>query len=334
MEKPTAPTTRKRIDSIDLFKGMAIVGIVWKHTFHPQWCDLVHISALFFILSGIFFKDGPFLPFLKKKVRTILVPFLFFYLLSFLARILFYAGHHRSLNEFDWSMLLQLFHIDNTPLYLSVNIPLWFLICLFVMQIIFWGLNRLIPHSHRTIGFLLAIGLLYVACPIIEEWRTPFMANIALECLPYFIVGNLFGLPIARYLARSRNRLLVAALGLALFIALQYLPVDFAVLSLIKSFSLFIALLALLTCIEGSQSAVARFVRTCGESSLHIMGLHVIILAPLQPIACTITGEPNLLAGAIALALTLLIIYLLIPIVNKYIPWTVGKKRTQTIHTI
>lgn len=57
------------------------------------------------------------------------------------------------------------------------------------------------------------------------------------------------------------------------------------------------------------------------------MGIHVILLAPLQPIACAITGKPDLLAGAIALALTLLVIYLLIPVVNKYIPWAVGKRR-------
>lgn len=327
MEKTIAPTTPKRIDSIDLFKGIAIIGIVWKHTFHPQWCDLVHISALFFILSGIFCKEEPFLPFLKKKVRTILVPFLFFYLLSFLARILFYAGHHHSLHGFDWSMVLQLCSIDNTPLYLSVNIPLWFLICLFVMQIIFWGLNRLMPHRYRTAGFLLVMAALYAVYPAIEEWHTPFMLNIALESLPYFIVGNLFGLAIARYLARNRNRYLFAVLGLALFVALQYLPVDWTILPLAKSCALFVALLALLTYAEGNRSTVTNFVRLCGESSLLIMGLHVIILAPLQPIACALTGEPNLLAGAVALVLTLLIIYLLIPIVNRYMPWAVGKKK-------
>lgn len=327
MENPIPQTHKKRIDSIDLLKGLAIVGIVWKHTVHPHWCDLILISAIFFILSGTFFKDEPFVPFLKKRVRTILVPFLVFYLFSFLARLLFHVAHHHTLHEFDWSAVLQLFTIDSGSLYLSVNIPLWFLVCLFVMQLIFWVLNRLIPQRHRTLWFLLVIAVIYAGYPAIEEWRTLFMVNVALESLPYFIAGNLFGLPLARYLARSSHRYLVALLGLALFIAVQYLPVEWPVLSLIKFFALFAALLALLSYAEGNRSPLARFVRTCGESSLLIMGIHVILLAPLQPIACAITGKPDLLAGAIALALTLLVIYLLIPVVNKYIPWAVGKRR-------
>ena len=162
--------TQKRIDSIDLFKGIAILGIVWKHTFHPQWCDLIHISALFFILSGIFFKDEPFIPFLKKKIRTILIPFLFFYILSYLARMAFYFGHFRTLHGFAWDSLLEIFSISNTPDYLTVNIPLWFLVGLFVMQIIFWCLNRVIPRNkYRSCWFLVILAALYAGYGTIES---------------------------------------------------------------------------------------------------------------------------------------------------------------------
>lgn len=196
--------TQKRIDSIDLFKGIAILGIVWKHTFHPQWCDLIHISALFFILSGIFFKDEPFIPFLKKKIRTILIPFLFFYILSYLARIAFYFRHFRTLHGFAWDSLLEIFSISNTPDYLTVNIPLWFLVCLFVMQIIFWCLNRVIPRNkYRSCWFLVILAALYAGYGTIESWHSPFMFNVAIECLPYFIAGNLFGLQIARFLSSN-----------------------------------------------------------------------------------------------------------------------------------
>lgn len=30
------PTSSKRIDYIDLIKGIAIIGVVWSHTVHPQ----------------------------------------------------------------------------------------------------------------------------------------------------------------------------------------------------------------------------------------------------------------------------------------------------------
>lgn len=99
---------QKRIDSIDLFKGIAILGIVWKHTFHPQWCDLIHISA-FLHLIGNLFQRRAIHSFLKKKIRTILIPFLFFYILSYLARMAFYFGHFRTLHGFAWDSLLETF---------------------------------------------------------------------------------------------------------------------------------------------------------------------------------------------------------------------------------
>ena len=40
-----------------------------------------------------------------------------------------------------------------------------------------------------------------------------------------------------------------------------------------------------------------------------------------------VLGQREVFTGYIDVTLTLLVIYLLIPVVNKYIPWAVGKKR-------
>lgn len=40
-----------------------------------------------------------------------------------------------------------------------------------------------------------------------------------------------------------------------------------------------------------------------------------------------IFGQREVFTGYIDTTLTLLIIYLFIPIVNRYLPWAVGKKR-------
>ncbi|WP_373149476.1 acyltransferase family protein [Barnesiella intestinihominis] len=45
------------MDYIDLIKGIAIIGVVWSHTVHPQWYNVTYINALFFFLSGFFFKE-------------------------------------------------------------------------------------------------------------------------------------------------------------------------------------------------------------------------------------------------------------------------------------
>ena len=322
-----APQT-KRIDSIDLFKGIAIAVIVWKHTYHPQCFDLISVSSLFFILSGTFIKDEPFVPFLKKKIQTILIPFLFFYLLSFGTRLVFHLAQNRTLHGFTWDSILDIFTISDHCNYLSVNIPLWFLLCLFIMQILFWILNKIVPsHKYRTGWSLLIIGVIYAGYPAIEKWHTPFMFNIAIECLPYLIVGNLFGLKIAHYLSVSTSKYILAPAAFVLFIALQYLRVDFGLLIFVESLTIFTGTLALLACFEGNRSPICNTIRTLGKASLLIMGIHALILAPLQTIVHTLSKLPHLLTGLICLILTLFIIYLLIPVVNKYIPWAVGKKK-------
>lgn len=107
------PTSSKRIDYIDLIKGIAIIGVVWSHTVHPQWYNVTYINALFFFLSGFFFKEEPFPAFLKKKVKTLIIPFTFFYLLSYPFRIIFNLWDYRTLNNFDWGCIFDVFDITN-----------------------------------------------------------------------------------------------------------------------------------------------------------------------------------------------------------------------------
>lgn len=73
--------TKKRIDFIDLAKGICIIMVVVGHcgaTINiPGW-EIVRMP-LYFILSGLFFKDyGGWVKFLIQKTNKILIPFLFF----------------------------------------------------------------------------------------------------------------------------------------------------------------------------------------------------------------------------------------------------------------
>lgn len=54
------PTYSKRIDYIDLIKGIAIIGVVWSHTVHPQWYNVTYINALFSFSPDSFSKKNYF----------------------------------------------------------------------------------------------------------------------------------------------------------------------------------------------------------------------------------------------------------------------------------
>lgn len=87
---------KKRIEFIDLAKGICILLIIVGHS--GVEVDYPGLSAmrtpLYLTLSGLFFKDyGGFTNLLIRKTNKILIPFLFFYIASYL---LFISSMHSS----------------------------------------------------------------------------------------------------------------------------------------------------------------------------------------------------------------------------------------------
>ena len=120
--------TKKRIEFIDLAKGVCILLVIMMHTdVNVDFPGLRGMRMpLYFILSGLFFKDyGGFLNLLVKKANKILIPFLFFYLASY--SIFYLIGwlspdiiKSKATGISDLFTQRQLF-----------NGPIWFLLALF-----------------------------------------------------------------------------------------------------------------------------------------------------------------------------------------------------------
>ena len=122
---------KKRLEFIDLAKGFCILLVVFNHihkTFDTQFllddCFKMFRMPLYFFLSGLFFKryEGV-LGFMKRKINKLLIPFVFFFLLtSFLipSIISMLSGNNFKI-ELLWSFVSPEFF---------PNFPIWFLLCL------------------------------------------------------------------------------------------------------------------------------------------------------------------------------------------------------------
>lgn len=130
---------KKRIDYIDLLKGFCILWIIWIHTYHPSFVGGPFRIPLFFFLSGIFFKDCNFKQFVIKRVNSLIIPFLFFYLLSTGIKLILSFS---SFYSFNISSFWELFLCSPRHDYLSINIPLWFLLCIFWIHLLYRALYR------------------------------------------------------------------------------------------------------------------------------------------------------------------------------------------------
>ena len=168
----------KRIEWIDLAKGICIFLVVFQHVSvaldidYPLKTQFTSFRMpLYFILSGLFFKQYEgFIGFLKRKTNKLLIPFLFFLLTT--SVIPFAVINHES--------SLKLFFTDmNGPVY---NFAIWFLLCLFEIN--------LAPKYQTAV--VLVISLLLGCCGLalgVAQVKNTLYLCTMLTALPFFAFG-------------------------------------------------------------------------------------------------------------------------------------------------
>lgn len=194
----------ERIAYIDLAKGLCIIIIIFNHInclFYPELLEnpLSNMFScfrmpLYFFLSGLFFKAyGGFLDFTLRKTNKLLVPFVFWHLTLSLG-LAWVIG---IVTKGSWSLesvkenFLAILH-NGTPL----NIPIWFLLALFVTNILFYSLFILAERLEPVpVTGTLAVGaiLFGVAGQLLRtfEVNLPLYLDTACTAMPFFAAGYL-----------------------------------------------------------------------------------------------------------------------------------------------
>lgn len=188
---------KQRIEYIDLAKGFCILLVVWVHLSafysHPIPCaDFFKAfrMPLYFFLSGCFFKAyNGFLDFTIRKINKLLIPFIFFYILT--SFIISNIQVHLLGCECDFLSFSRLFTAPWEETF--PNEPLWFLLCLFEDSLLFYGIYNLgnCFEKHSTILIVLIsillgiIGLLLA----INNINIPLFLDSALSAIPFFALG-------------------------------------------------------------------------------------------------------------------------------------------------
>ena len=137
-----------RDHSIDVLRGLAILLVILGHSTRVGWLHSYIWSfhmPLFFFISGILFnteKYPEFLPFLKTRLKNIMLPYAFFYLVCFGYWVVV-ERHMRGGDASVFNQFLGLFYGTHDSKYNMFNGPLWFLPALFSMEIIYWLVAKL-----------------------------------------------------------------------------------------------------------------------------------------------------------------------------------------------
>ena len=192
-----------RIDWIDFAKGVAIILMVLGHT-SPRG-DLqnfiyVFHMPFFFVMAGFLLnlnKWGDaenFKPFVTKLFKRLLVPY-------FIAEILWYPVWFVFCYESTfWVPLFPWIQINPFDAFLAIFkgsgiewilLPLWFLPCLLLAEMIFVKLYNLFNEGDREI-FVLAVAIIScIGFNLSYLGIVPFRFNVAFVAQFFFVGGRL-----------------------------------------------------------------------------------------------------------------------------------------------
>ena len=340
----------KRIDYIDAIKGFSVLWVVLYHF------DLTGsaINAplrlpLFFLVSGLFFRQRScFKDFFVKKVNTLLVPFVFFWLFGITLQLLVQCVRYLFEGLFEFSILDKFIGLAKLFTVIPINAlepnPLgvggiWFLIGLFCLQMIYYGLLRL--SSNKFFLLSVALGAYYLSFYLLDNvcgFGTFLYVPYSLRFLIFYVMGHQFYGMFVQHIQKLREKVIylsgltiafgaVTVLKYSLIININILGGGKNTFLLVETL-LFAGIVTIFFSWTYKWKLMHPFV-FFGRNSIVIFGAHLAMFPFVQiPVAKVLYMVPNSWAAVLCFEFPLIIVvsYFLTLLLVKYFPMYIGKK--------
>lgn len=348
-----------RISWIDNLKWIGIILIVLGHCYYPDSSLFIsyifsfHI-ILFFFLSGLMFHDKKhtiLIDFIKNKFQRLIIPYFFFNFMMFI----FLKTKDIVLQENDfwvtflwflqWVLYGSFFIIPDNGNYLFIpdnvnliNIPTWFLVCLFIISIVYFFLNKYIQNRIYRVLFLFLISILIYIESKYFYFRFPWSLEIALMAMFFYGIWHSFKDEILKSVEKINSKYLLL---LPLLIGINLLFLSETNINFSSNFYgesywqlLINGIIWTITWIiiakNISQNKILDFFWQNSLIILWFEGIKFIVLALVIKLSFWyLIFEKSYLIGSIQLVSTLIFLIPIIYIINRYfrfIIWDFKKK--------
>lgn len=188
----------KRLDYLDISKGLGMIGVVWGHiNSSGPLCTYFYFfhMPLFFIISGMLFRTDrqkSFGRFFAHKLKTLFVPYAIFSVATWLIWVLYNTVSHNEV-ESIWMPLLQTLIAQGSQDYLVHNTALWFVPCLMGVQCLYYFISKFPAWLNVAVCFSLAALNIVLVKYLGSSWSSlPWNMDTGLMALPYLCLGNVF----------------------------------------------------------------------------------------------------------------------------------------------
>ncbi len=282
-----------RLDFVDVWKGIGILLVVIAHVNYSQPLLTIIYSfhmPLFFVMSGMLFKPQSyenFVSFIKKKSRSLLCPYVLFYLLSILYHIVvqFVADY----NCMNWNLYLKYFF----QMFLSqgsanvANAPLWFVPCLMLVETIYYFVSKANRYITVTASALITVLGWLLESDILnfDNKLLPWSLDSAMFAVGFFAFGQLLSGPILKFATSINSDRFSLVKHIVIILVCAVLLIPLALLNgkvSMGSKELNNGFLFYATGLIGSALVLSaglllkksKFLAYCGKNSFYIMSTH------------------------------------------------------------
>lgn len=349
----TKPVNSQRIGWIDTLKGIGIFLVFLGHLLTYSQQSIVRYifsfhMPLFFFVSGLFFKhsdlNSGFYKFFKKTMRIRMIPYVSFGILTYCIWIsqifLIKYGKQQNLAPLPESLFIKpivgMLYGNGINGWLTHNVLLWFLACLMITELLFYGITA-IANNKTIIIFMLLVIFALLGCTDSKysSIRLPFSIDVALTAVVFYGSGYI----LKGKLLTSKITLLFSApcIAIGLFTANLNGSVD---MNLNRYGNIFLYYISSFSSIYGYMYLSKRIYNLKLLSCIEYVGQNSLVFFLLQGpaflctsfivyIALRIKVNPNELTFLYGSAYVLLSMILIVPvsfIIHNYAPFLIGRK--------
>lgn len=346
----TITVKRIRYDYIDLAKALGMLTIMWGHIAIGKSVTFVysfHIPLFFFLSGMVFIKDKyrDFGSFVMRRVYTLVIPYIIYSFVTWTIWAAFSYATHAHVESY-WMPLLQTFIAQGSQGYLVHNVPLWFVMCLFVIELAYYWIVKLPDVWNVVVCIVLAAAgyMLVSYCTFFDFTTLPWSIEVAMMALIFYSTGNLFVKLIGheKFKTLVLKRQSVSMISIIVVIAMVYLggqingkvsmghahisnPFLFYPIGLLGTFA--ILGLTMLMSVWVKDSITGNAMKWFGQNSFIAMAIHnpikgfVVVgfaaVLGMEKMAVMRNTWTALLAMLATLVVTTVIMYLIITIKQK-----------------
>jgi Fucose 4-O-acetylase and related acetyltransferases len=330
-----------RISWIDNLKGIGVIFIIFGHSiscpdFLIDYLFSFHVP-LFFFIAGMNFNSlllEDFNIFLKKRVKRLLIPYIFFNMLSYGFWILRIKFFDTPQEVPVLRPLLGILYGNGHNKWLVHNEPLWFLICLFTTQLLLFLILKFFKTNKKIIIILCICAIMSYLDSRYLKIRFPWGVDIAITAVVFSGIGYILKAHLETIKRIYHPLLLISIFLVNIIVAFLNGKIDMNYTRYNNVFLFYIGAFSGIFFWMGISMFIGNInaLKYIGNNSLSIFSLHIPVLLVVVKLMIKLgipyaIQENNIAFMFIHTFLSIAMIMPLNYILNNFVPILAGKEK-------